>query len=185
MSSGTLFGFLYVGRLSYEKGVDVLLDAWPAVRAEYPQATLRIVGDGPARRLLELHPSARGEGGSVSFVGSANPPWPHYAEASVVVLPSRSEGTPNVLLEAICLDRRVVATDVGGIADALGVPPAGLLVPSEQPAALARGVCDVLNGEHEALHSGERARVRETSSVLQRASALAEVYQRMSSGGGL
>lgn len=176
---------LYVGRLSYEKGVDVLLDAWPAVRAEHPQATLRIVGDGPARRLLEMHPAVTREGGSVTFAGSANPPWHHYAEATVVVLPSRSEGTPNVLLEAIWLDRRVVATNVGGIADALGVPPAGLLVPSEQPAALARGVCDVLSGEHEALHSGERARVRETSSVLQRALALAEVYHRLGSRSAL
>jgi len=58
---------LYVGRLSYEKAVDVLLDAWPAVRAEYPQATLRIVGDGPARRLLEMHPAVTREGGSMTF----------------------------------------------------------------------------------------------------------------------
>lgn len=170
---------LYVGRLSYEKGVDVLLDAWPAVKAEHPRAMLRVVGDGPARRLLEMHPSAKADTASVTFVGNANPPWDHFAEASVVVLPSRSEGTPNVLLEAIGLDRPVVATNVGGIAAALGSPPAGLLVPSEKPAALARGVCDVLSGEHEALHSGERARVRETSSVVQRAGALAEVYHRL------
>lgn len=105
-----------IGRLARQKGQDVLLSSWPAVRAAVPDSRLVLVGDGPDRAELE------GQAASLDGVtlAGAGAPAPWLAAADVVVLPSRWEGMPLVLLEAMSSGRSVVATDVAGAREALG-----------------------------------------------------------------
>lgn len=126
-----------VGRLIPEKGVDVLLDAMPAILARRP-VELTVVGDGPQRGSLERQ--ARGL--PVAFEGYMNDPRDvaeFLRSIDVFVMPSRWEGLPNALLEALACGANVVATDVPGVGEAAAGN--AVLVPPDQPAALAEAVC--------------------------------------------
>jgi glycosyltransferase involved in cell wall biosynthesis len=118
-----------VARLARQKGVDLLLDAWPLVRA--PGAELVVVGDGPERTAL----NARSVAG-VRWAGARDDVATWMAAADVVVLPSRWEGASLVLLEAMARGRSVVAPDVGG-ARAILEPGAGEVVAVGDAGALA------------------------------------------------
>ncbi len=170
---------LYVGRLSYEKGVDVLLNAWPSVLREHPSAQLQIVGEGPERAALESLVAALGVGESVQLLGHHAEPWQFYRTASLVVLPSISEGVPNVLLEAIARDVPVVATNVGGIPHVMGDPPAGLLVGADSSVAIADAILRTLADTADAKLRELRRGVREKHSTRARALALHELYARV------
>lgn len=116
-----------VGRLSRQKGQDVLLAAWRLV--DVPGAELVLVGDGPDRAAL-----SRDLPDGVRLVGRQEDVTPWYAAATVVAVPSRWEGMALTALEALACGRPVVASDVTGMREAL---PADALVPAEDPAALA------------------------------------------------
>jgi glycosyltransferase involved in cell wall biosynthesis len=92
---------LSVGRLSREKGHDILLDAWASVRVEFSDWRLRLVGNGPERGRLEAQAASLGLGKCLEFAGQSRPVWPEYLSARAFVLPSRREGFPNALLEAL------------------------------------------------------------------------------------
>ncbi|MFD7922840.1 glycosyltransferase family 4 protein [Streptomyces sp. NPDC059740] len=124
-----------VGRLCRQKGQDVLLSAWPAVRAALPAARLVFVGDGPDERALRAQ--AAGDP-SVTFAGASADPRTWYAAADLVVLPSRWEGMALAPLEAMACGRPVLVTDVGGARESLPPGHAGhCLVAPADPAALA------------------------------------------------
>ncbi|HEX9375677.1 MAG TPA: glycosyltransferase family 4 protein [Actinomycetota bacterium] len=141
-----------VGRLSRQKGQDVLLAAWPRVRRDVPAADLVLVGDGPDRAVLE----GRGVDG-VRFAGLRDdvPDW--LAASDLVALPSRWEGMPLVVLEAMARGRSVVAADADGVREALPVE-AGAIVPMEDPAALATAVSTRLDDPAGARAEGETGR---------------------------
>jgi glycosyltransferase involved in cell wall biosynthesis len=129
-----------VGRLIPEKGLDVLLAAMPRILAARP-VVLTVVGDGSERPVLER----KARGLPVVFAGALGTP-PDVASflrsIDVFVMPSRWEGLPNAVLEAMACGIPVVATDVPGMAEAAGGH--ALLVPPDQPAALAQAVCRAL-----------------------------------------
>lgn len=123
-----------VSRLWHQKGQDVLLRAWPRVRAEIPEAELAVVGDGPEQADLEglLTPGAR-------LAGRSDRVDLWLRAANLVVLPSRYEGMSLALLQAMASGRSVVVTDGPGVAEPMqgSLPPAGAVVPVEDEAALA------------------------------------------------
>ena len=133
-----------VGRLSHEKGVDVFLEAAAALASRGVGFSAAIIGDGPARSALEAQARDLGIQDRVHFLGWVPVTPATYRELDVVVLPSRSEGLPNVLLEAVAENRPTVATTVGGIPDVVGNSAAAVLVPSESPEALASGIQSAL-----------------------------------------
>jgi len=116
-----------VGRLTRQKGQDVLLAAWPAVRRRCPRARLALVGDGD----LRLAPEP-----GVTLAGAVDDVRDWLAAADVVVLPSRWEGMSLTVLEALAVGRAVVVSDIAGLAEAIG-QGTGVAVPPEDPAALA------------------------------------------------
>lgn len=141
-----------VGRLSEQKGQDVLLQAWRTVRAGLPDADLALVGQGPWRERLEAD---AGEG--VSFVGNSTAPADWYAAADVVVVPSRWEGMALVPLEAGAGARTVVITDVAGSRET--VPDGcGAVVPPEEAEALAGALIARLGDPAMAEREGAAAR---------------------------
>lgn len=120
-------------RLVPEKGVDVLLDALRDPRLA--QVSLVIVGDGPARSALELQAAPLLE--RVHFAGWASDPGPYVQAADAMVLPSRREGLPISVLEALVQGRPVIASRVGGIPEVVEDGHTGLLVPPGDAKALA------------------------------------------------
>jgi glycosyltransferase involved in cell wall biosynthesis len=149
---------VYAGRLSQEKGVDVLLDAW--TRPGRPRgATLCVVGDGPERPALAASTAALGAGPSVRLEGAAADVTTWLRAADAFVLPSRTEGLSLALLEAMASGLAIVATDVGATREAAG-PGGALLVPPEQPEALAAALGAVLADPERAVALGRAARAR-------------------------
>jgi glycosyltransferase involved in cell wall biosynthesis len=123
-----------IGRLTRQKGQDVLLAVWPDVRRRCPDAQLALVGDGDLRPALE---TAAGAG--VTFAGAVDDVRDWLAAADVVVLPSRWEGLSLTVLEAFAAGRGVVVSDVPGLAEVVA-PGVGARVPRGDRAALADAV---------------------------------------------
>ena len=161
-----------IGRLSRQKGQDVLLDAWPSVVERVPAAELVLVGNGPDEASLATR-AANG----VRFVGRRDDVADWLAAADVVTLPSRWEGLSFVMLEAMARARSVVATDVAGAREALD-GSAGAVVPIEAPAPLAHALVERLLDPGKATAEGREGRRRiETSYDVRRTTALmAAVY---------
>ena len=109
---------LYVGRLVEEKGLDQLLRVWASLPARHG-AVLVIVGDGPLRQSLEAQVEESAILGSVRFLGHQADVAKFYAIADIFVLPSKTEGLSNSLLEAMAAGLPVVASDTGGNKDVL------------------------------------------------------------------
>lgn len=166
-----------VGRLSQQKGQDVLLSAWPSVTRRVPDAELFLVGNGPEeQRLKSMAPPG------VRFAGQRDDVEEWLAAADLVVLPSRWEGLSIGLLEALARGRSIVATDVAGAAEAIG-SEAGAIVPVEDKSALADEVTKRLLDPSLAEAEGRAARSRaERSHDLDRTTArIAELYAELSS----
>jgi glycosyltransferase involved in cell wall biosynthesis len=136
--SGPIIGS--VGRLSPEKGFDVLLRALPAL----PEVTVILVGDGPLRGDLERLAAELEVAERVRMVGWRDDPGPWLPTFDVFVMPSRMEALGLAIIEAMIASRPVVASSVGGIPDVVVDGETGLLVPAADPAAMARGVRDLL-----------------------------------------
>jgi glycosyltransferase involved in cell wall biosynthesis len=135
---------LAVARHVAQKGLDLLLAAWPAVLQAVPQAQLRIAGDGPLTALLQAQAQALGVTASVQWL----PPTPQieaqYRAAAVLVLPSRYEGMPLALLEAQALGVPAVAFDCPtGPREIVG-DEGGIVVPAGDTAALAAALVALL-----------------------------------------
>lgn len=167
-----------VGRLCRQKGQDVLLAAWPRARAAVPEARLVLVGDGPDRLALTAAAPA-----GVLFAGPSADPRAWYAAADVVVLPSRWEGLSLVQLEAMASARCVLATDVGGVREAL--PEIATVVPAGDPAALGDALAQRL--ARPALAAAEAAAAREQArtryDVRRVAAQMRELYAEVVGGG--
>lgn len=129
-----------VARLSEEKGVDVLLDAWKGVVAKLPHARLLIVGHGPLRASLQRQVDEAGLNGTVRFLGELPDVLPDLQASDVFVLPSRSEGLPNALLQAMAAGLPCVATRVGGVSELIEDRVNGRLVAPEQVEELAEAL---------------------------------------------
>jgi glycosyltransferase involved in cell wall biosynthesis len=145
------------GRMTPQKGWDVLLEAAARLAVVRADLTWLLVGDGPlhaalARRAAELGVAAR-------FTGARTDMADVLGCADVVVLASRSEGLPFTLLEAMALGKPVVATRVGGVPEVVEDGRSGRLVPRDDPAALASAVAGVVDSP-DAAAMGARGRAR-------------------------
>jgi glycosyltransferase involved in cell wall biosynthesis len=158
---------LYIGRLNRVKGVDVLLDAWAALPPSLRHDTaLLIVGDGEERAALERRASRLGIQESVAVVGEQSDVRAYYAAADLFVLPSRTEGLSNALLEAMACGIPVIASRVGGAPDVVEDGITGLLFESDDPLDLVARLEEMMSRRDEWRAMGLRARKR----VLQYAS---------------
>lgn len=164
---------LFAGEQGRRKGLDVLLAAWPAVRAELPDAELVVAG---VQADVEVPPA---EG--VRDVGRLSREQVHelLLAARVCVLPSRQEVLPMFLLEAMSAGRPVVVTPVGGVLEMVG--DAGVVVPVEDPEALAAALVGVLGDTDRAARLGRlgHGRVQQTNGVAQVAARLGRLYDSL------
>ena len=126
-----------IGRLSPEKGQDILLEAARLLRARGHAFQLVFVGDGPTRADLEERMLVLGLAGAVHFVGQQQEMDVVYRATDVLVLPSRKEGMPNVILEAMLHGLPIVSTQVGAVPAMLRADIEAALVPVGDAQALA------------------------------------------------
>ena len=168
-----------VGRLTAQKGVDCFLEAANHVRHECPAARFIVAGRGSDLEELRALAADLGVGGVVDFLGYRDDIASLLAASDVVVLPSRSEGLPLVLLEAMALDRPVVASSVGGVPDLLQHERTGMLVPPESPGEVAEAIRLLLSDPQMALRIGTEGgrHVRAYHAPERAARRLAAVYR--------
>lgn len=136
---------LAMGRLTHQKGFDLLLDAVARVRASGVPARLTIVGVGELEAELRGKAAALGLADVVTFAGFQEHPERYFAHADVFVLSSRYEGMPNVVLEALACGLPIVAFDCPhGVSEIVRDGVNGRLLPAEDVGALATALGDVL-----------------------------------------
>jgi glycosyltransferase involved in cell wall biosynthesis len=170
---------LSVGRLTAVKGIDLLIEAWALlperIRAD---STLLVVGDGPARADLARLAQARNVCDSVRLVGARPEVLDYYRAADIFVLPSRTEGLSNALLEAMASELPVVATAVGGAPDVVEHGVSGFLARCEDVDELKAGLLQLLSRPIDWATMGAqgRRRVLEYAALGNVADRLAEVY---------
>jgi glycosyltransferase involved in cell wall biosynthesis len=129
---------LFVGELRALKGVDVLIAAIKQLAQEGRNVTATIVGDGPDRARFEREVAKQDLGAQVHFVG-VKPARQAFTLGRLLIVPSRAESLPYIVLEAAAAGLPMIATQVGGIPEIFG-PDAGALVAPSDPAALARAI---------------------------------------------
>jgi glycosyltransferase involved in cell wall biosynthesis len=175
---------LAVGRLAAQKGFGVLLDAAAAWQSCEPAPVLAIAGDGPLAGQLSARATAAGL--DVVFLGARGDIPALLAAADVVVVPSRWEARALIVQEALRSGRPIVATRVGGIPEITGDDGA-LLVPPEDPGALAAAVLSVLDDQGLAAGLGAAALKRADAlpSESDAVAAAVSVYERLAAGHSL
>jgi glycosyltransferase involved in cell wall biosynthesis len=172
---------LAIGRLSSEKAHIDLVSSFHLLREINPEtkAKLVIVGDGPERQRLEVAARSYGINERVVFAGQISNVKPYYAAADVLALPSHSEGSPYVLLEAMAARLPVVATSVGGVPEMVKDEESALLVPARDPRAMAGAISRILADEQLArrLTMNASALIRTRYSPETYVRSLVEIYR--------
>lgn len=156
--------FLAVGRLVYEKGHEFFVEAMAAVGKENSHAVGGICGAGPLQMQLQAQIERLGAQENVKLLGQWDSIPELLAAADVFVLPSRWEGLPMALLEAMMAGLPVIATRVEGVDEVVQPGVHGLLVPLESPMELAQAILQLLHSPDERSRMGRAARERVLSS---------------------
>jgi glycosyltransferase involved in cell wall biosynthesis len=149
---------LQFGRLTPQKGFDILLKAVEKLKANYPDLIVLLAGDGPLRQELEGVAHNLGIGAVTRFLGHREKIGDLLGAADIVTLSSRSEGMPYTLLEAMSAGCAVVATEIPGIAEVIKTGDHAVSVPPEDPEALADAITDLIENPSRIGKLGEAAR---------------------------
>jgi L-malate glycosyltransferase len=150
-----------VARMTYPaKGHDDLLEAVPAVRRAVGPVRFLIVGDGPREPMLRRAAERQGTGDALVFLGRRADVPALLARTDLVCHPARMEGLPNAVMEAMAASRPIVATAVGGTPELIQDGVHGLLVPPEDPGALAVALIKLLADRDLRARLGRAARER-------------------------
>lgn len=147
----------WVGRLSHEKGADLMVEAMAQLGSR--ETRLSVLGSGPEDDALRAQAAARGVASQIGWHGMIRNASGYFAAFDALILSSRTEGTPMVLLEAMASGLPIIATSVGGVPEMLGDDEA-LLVPSERPDLLARAIRAFLDDRQAARVRAEAAAAR-------------------------
>lgn len=175
---------LAASRLHPDKSLHTLLDAWSSVRARHPTAQLLIAGDGPLRQDLETRADALGIRASTHFLGGRRDLPRVMSTCEVLVMTSRSEGMPNVLLEAAAAGAIRVSSDIPPARTLITDREDGRLFPAGDAAELSRCLIEVLS-EPDVRHTYRKAarrRVEEQYELNRVIDRYPPLYERLLSG---
>lgn len=157
-SIGKRVGF--VGRLSEEKSIDTLIRAMVKVISEIEDVRCMIVGTGPLESELKSYCETLNISERIEFTGYKENSFEALREMDVFVLPSRTEGCPIVILEAMAMGLPVVATDVGGNPELVVHNKTGILFPQGDEQMLSDAICELIKNREKAREMGQNGRKR-------------------------
>lgn len=158
LGKGPVVGF--VGRLTPQKDPLTFVSLVGALRRDLPGLQALVVGDGPLRTVAEREAARLGLDRACRFTGARGDIPTVLGALDLFVLSSVSEGFPFVVLEAMAMERPVVATAVNGVPELVEHGVTGLVVPPADEAALARAALDILRSPARARAMGRAARAR-------------------------
>jgi glycosyltransferase involved in cell wall biosynthesis len=176
---------VYSGRIVRRKGVDVLVDAWRAVDAPGCDAHLFLIGSGdqqPDSVEADIRDAVdRGNIANVVFAGQVADPETYLNAADLFLFPSRREGYPNALLEAMSSGTAVVASNIGGCSDLVIPGETGLLVAPDDPEALAAAIRSLLSSPklRTRLQRAARRSVKHSNAIEVIAASYRSLYERL------
>ncbi|HBI44189.1 MAG TPA: glycosyl transferase group 1 [Planctomycetales bacterium] len=164
------------------KGLDLLLDAAALLSSDHPDLVCQIAGEGEMHGALEESARRHGLADRLHLLGSVADVPTFLSGLDIAVLPSRSEGMSNALLEYMAAGRPVVATAVGAAAELIDDGVHGLLVPPNDARKLAEAIDRLLKNPGLAKHMGDaaRRRVRERYSREAMVERFTDFYERLS-----
>lgn len=168
---------LFCARIVRDKGVDTLQDVWKILHRQFPDALLFVVGGGLNELLDELRNLSAALDDSIKVIGEVDAPQEFYQMADVYIFPSRHEGLPTSLLEAMASGLPAVTSDIGGCEDVIQNGVNGYRVYSEDAAAFAEKISELFNDDAKRKIFGERATklIRETCDFATVIPKLAEI----------
>jgi glycosyltransferase involved in cell wall biosynthesis len=168
-----------------QKSVETFIAAAPELLAAAPEARLAVIGEGELRDQLERQAAALGLDGRLRFFDFHPPVWRQLRQLDLLVLPSAWEAFPIALLEAMACGVPQVASDVGGVGEAVGDSETGLLVPPRDPLALAHATVELLRDPERRARMAEAGRRRhaELFTVGRMVDRTARVYEQALDGG--
>lgn len=184
---------LFVGRLNHQKGIDVLLAAMSQLADsgaqpnrgadKPPELQFVLAGDGPERPMVEKY-MAQGSGMNCRLLGFVADVREALNAANIFVLPSRWEGWPLALAEAMAAGLPCVGTNVPGIRDIIVGGKTGLLVPSQDPAALAAAIHDLATDAalRDTLAAAGRQEILTKYSIQKNVAAHEKLYLEVAGG---
>lgn len=180
-TSGEKLRVVAAGRLSREKGYDILLEAVARIKDNAPPFMISIYGHGPDEEMLRATVGRLGLSDNVEFCGFVDDIKPVFREADFMILPSRSEGMPNVILEAWSQKLGVLSTAVGGVPEMIQPGENGLLAPPEDIDGLAERLLYALGNPTEMDKYGEAGyrTVRQRYSYERQAEILEKIYSEI------
>jgi len=149
-----------IARLDRQKGVDLLIKSASLVLRERPDSIFLVVGDGPDKKALVELTRVIGVEKSFIFTGAITDIPTVLAASDIFALPSRWEGMPNVILEAMSGAKPIVAARIGGVPEMLEDRREALLVPPEDVNALARALLELMNNPELSQKIANQARKR-------------------------
>jgi glycosyltransferase involved in cell wall biosynthesis len=149
-----------VARLSIEKGHRYLFDAIPLIVRYYPNVLFLLVGSGPMELTLKSDVRNRGIDQYVQFLGWRSDALDIIEASDLVVHPTLHEAFCSVIIEALSLERPLIATDVAAAPEQIDHGDTGLIVPARDGSALAQGILQILANSSIAAEYGRKARLR-------------------------
>jgi glycosyltransferase involved in cell wall biosynthesis len=179
---GEIKKVIFVGNLTQQpaKGIDLLLKAWKSIQKKFKDVQLQIVGDGPVTT-YEKYAQELGINNSVSFLGKRTDVKQLLVDADLFVLPSRREGMPNALMEAMLSGLPSVATNISGCQDLIEHMNSGFLINPASVSELESGIEFFLKNPLLTKTMGERARltIQENFNIQNVASKYISLYYQL------
>lgn len=175
------YDLVFLGRLEYEKGLDILLHALALLKKMGYFPRLLVVGTGSQAPRLQKLVHRLELDSQVVFVGYQSDTRSFLADARILVLPSRHEGLPISLLEGMAMGKGIIATATGGIVDAVEHGKEAILVTPESPSALADAIARLLKDPQELQIMGNAARAKVLSrfSIERHVREIIQLYQSL------
>jgi glycosyltransferase involved in cell wall biosynthesis len=172
------------GRLSFEKGYDILVEAISYLDKDLPKHCFFVYGEGPERNNLRNQSEKLGVADRIQFCGFVDDLLSIFREMDFMVLPSRSEGMPNVVLEAWSQQLGVLATSVGGLPEMITDGHNGFLVKPSDPRHLADKLTKAIRSRSRMHEFGEKGleTLKERYSFTRQSELLSHIYETILDG---
>ncbi len=171
----------YIGRLHCEKGVDYIPEIAVNLKKYIPQFKFVIIGEGPCKQELRREIKNRDLTENIILISGKENILDFISIMDLVVLPSREESFPQVILEAMSMAKPVVAADVGGVGEIVINGVNGTLVPPGDAEAFTQGICQILQDKNKAYEMGQagRKQVLENFGIEKMINATESIYNKL------